>query len=86
MVVETEEEQPKPIGAVAAFGGRVVEVFADVKQVTTSGHRKVFWPLMALISATFLIVTGLAQDGWLRGAAIVLLLLIAVWVVADDRG
>jgi hypothetical protein len=78
-MVTTDEEEPQPVGAIAAFGGHVQDVIAEGTRRVTYGEPTLLTPLLLIV---LLIPTVLLQtDVWVAALGMAALLALTVWCV-----
>ena len=78
-MVTTDEEEPQPVGAIAAFGGMVQEVFAEGVRKVTYGAPSLLTPLLLIV---LLMPSVLLQPNiWVAALGLAALLALTVWCV-----
>jgi len=80
-MVTTDEDEPTPIGAVAAFGGHIHDLIDDTVEQVTVGHRRAIWPIILIALATVPVVWQPSMPLALMG--VLALVGLAMWVVAE---
>jgi hypothetical protein len=84
MVTTTDEDlgtSDTPVGAIAAFGGKVQSVVAETTRKVTFGEVRI-GPPMALIVLTYIPVLA-APERWQQALGVITLIALTVWVCAQ---
>jgi len=80
-MVTTAEEEPEPIGAVAAFGGRVEALTREVTHKVSYGETRLVTPIVFTALALIAVVTN--PNVWMVALGVASLLALTIWSVVE---